>query len=191
MIKVDEMTKAVIKFTYKDYKSLPESERERYELLEGELVMVPSPTPYHQRISRNLEWHLWGFVRARQLGEVLAAPCDVVLGERGEERVVQPDIIFISKAREEIIQEEEVRGAPDLVIEVLSPATAERDRTYKRTLYARHGVKEYWLVDPETKTIEVLELGERGYERAGLYKGDEVLTSPLLPGLRVPLSEVF
>lgn len=191
MAEVSEMPKAAIKFTYQDYKSLPESETERYELLEGELVMVPSPSFEHQNISGNLEFLLRLFVRDRDLGIVLDAPFDVVLGKPGEERVVQPDILFVAKERREIIQEEEVRGAPDLVIEVLSPATAERDRAYKRTLYARHGVKEYWLVDPEAKTIEVLKLGGRGYERAGLYKGDEILTSPLLPGLAIPLSEVF
>jgi len=182
---------ARIKFTYEDYKSLPESETRRYELLGGELVMVPSPTEYHQRISGNLEFILRQFVRGRDFGHVYDAPLDVVLGEGKEREVVQPDILYISRERSRIITEEEIRGAPDLVIEILSPATAERDRTYKKTLYARHGVKEYWIVDPGARSVEVFSLGEKGFELVKAYGADEVLTSPLLPGLAVPLKDVF
>lgn len=182
------MSETRIKFTYEDYKNLPDSETERYELLEGELIMVPSPTTYHQRICRNLEFPLWDFVRRNDLGEVLHAPCDVVLGQ---EKVVQPDILYISRERSEIIVKEEVRGAPDLIVEIFSPTTAERDRTYKRTLYARHGVKEYWLVDPEGQTIEVLSLGEAGFNTVGFYREKDVLRSPLLSEIRIELSEVF
>jgi len=143
-----------IKFTYRDYKSLPESETKRYELIEGELIMVPSPNIYHQRISGRIEFLLRDFVEKNKLGEVFYAPCDVHLGDN----VVQPDILFISKEHSYVIIKEEVKGAPDLVIEILSPATAKRDRTIKRALYARYGVSEYWLVDPEKKIIEVLTL---------------------------------
>jgi len=184
-------TKAQIKFTYEDYKSLPASETKRYELLEGELIMVPSPSFEHQDISGKLELFLRLFVREHKLGVVLDAPFDVVLGEAGEEQVVQPDILFVSKARRKIIREEEIRGAPDLVVEVLSPSTAQKDRVFKRRLYAKYGVREYWIVDPEEETVEVLTLGERGYERAGLYRKGETLESPLLPGLRIPLDEIF
>ena len=184
------MAKAAIKFSYDDYKSLPESETKRYELLEGELALVPSPSWLHQSILRLLFKYLDSFIEARGLGEVRFAPVDVVLSD---EDVVQPDLLFIAQDQLGIISEEAVRGAPDLVVEILAPATAQRDRTYKRTLYARHGVKEYWLVDPESKTVEVLKLGRRGYERAGLYKekGGEALESPLLPGLRMPVDEIF
>ena len=185
-------TKAHIKFTYEDYKSLPYSERQRYELLEGELIpMAPSPGFAHQSASLELATRLHIFVRERGLGTLLEAPFDVVLGEPGEEQVVQPDILFVSQQRRDIIHEEGVRGAPDLVVEVLSPATAEKDRVFKRRLYAKYGVQEYWIVDPQEGTVEVLTLGERGYERAGLYTKSEVLESPLLVGLRIPLSEVF
>ncbi len=182
------MPKTTIKFTYEDYKNLPESETKRYELIEGELLMVPSPTFEHQDISANLEFALAKFVREHKLGKVLNAPLDVVLDD---ENVVQPDIIFIATARSHIIHKEAIRGAPDLVVEILSPATAERDRTVKKKLYARAGVTEYWLVDPERKTIEVLKLGETGFERIALYKENETLTSPLFKGLNIPLSEVF
>ncbi len=185
-------TKAQIKFTYEDYKSLPYVERQRFELLEGELIpMAPSPGLAHQSASLELATRLHLFVRERGIGTVLEAPFDVVLGEPGEEQVVQPDILFVSQGRRAIIREDEIRGAPDLVVEVISPSTAEKDRVFKRKLYAKYGVREYWIVDPDAKTIEVLTLGERGYERAGLYTENETLGSPLLPGLRIPISEVF
>jgi len=176
-----------IKFTYKDYKSLPESETRRYELLEGQLIMVPSPNTYHQRISRKLEFLLQDFVEKNKLGEVYYAPLDVHLGED----VVQPDILFVSKVRSKIITEEEIRGGPDLVIEILSPATAERDRTYKKTLYARHGVQEYWIVDPEEKTVEVMTLGKAGFESSGVYGKMDTLKSAIFLGLTINLSDVF
>ncbi|MCD6300230.1 MAG: Uma2 family endonuclease, partial [Dehalococcoidales bacterium] len=81
--------------------------------------------------------------------------------------------------------------APDLVIEITSPATEDRDRHYKKTLYARHGVKEYWIVDPDAKAVEVFALGERGFELVKAYKAEEVLNSPLLEGLEMSLNEVF
>ena len=188
------MTKVVkprIKFTYKDYKSLPEFETKRYELLGGDLVFVPSPPVYHQRVLGNLMFVLCRFVKEWNLGEVYHAPLDVVLGEGDEREVVQPDIFFISKEREKVITEEEVRGAPDLVVEIISPGTVERDRGYKKTLYARHGVKEYWIVDSKEKAVEVYALGAKGFELVKVYKAGEILESPLLPGLRVDLREVF
>lgn len=185
-------SKAQIKFTYEDYKSLPYVERQRFELLEGELIpMAPSPGFAHQSVSLELVTRLHIFVQERGLGTVLEAPFDVVLGEPGEEQVVQPDILLVTKERRHIIHDDEIRGAPDLVVEVLSPSTVEKDRVFKRRLYAKYGVREYWIADPDTKTIEVLTLGERGYERAGLYTKGQVLESPLLPGLRIPLDEVF
>jgi len=188
------MMKAVrprIKFTYEDYKSLPESETKRYELLGGDLVLVPSPPVYHQRVLGNLMFVLCRFVKERNLGEVYHAPLDVVLGEGDEREVVQPDIFFISKERKKIIAEEEIRGAPDLVIEITSPATEDRDRHYKKTLYARHGVNEYWIVNPKGKAVEVHALGTKGFELVKVYKANEILESPLLPGLKVDLREVF
>ncbi len=184
-------TQTSIPFTYEDYKSLPFSETKRYELLGGELIMVPSPSWRHQDISAELEFRLRAFVRERQLGTVLYAPLDVVFGEGDEREVAQPDILFISHERSHIIQAEEIRGAPDLTIEILSPSTADYDRRYKRTLYARSGVQEYWLVDPDSQTIEALTPGKRGYRRAGLYRRGQTLKSPLLPGLEIPLDEVF
>lgn len=178
------MAKAAIKFTYQDYLLLPEEKR--YELIEGELFMVPSPDVEHQELSRDLEQILWEFVKRNDLGTVFYAPLDVVLSE---EDVVQPDILFVSKERSHIIKEKNIQGAPDLVIEILSPATSERDRILKRKLYAKYGVKEYWIVDPEEKSIEVSTLGKKGFKTIGIYKTS--LQSPLLKGLFIDLSEIF
>ena len=105
------------------------------------------------------------------------------------EDVVQPDLMFIANERIEIIKDEAIKGAPDLIIEILSSSTAERDRTYKKRLYARHGVCEYWLVDPEAATIEVFQLGEKGYVRLG--RESQRLSTPLLAGLDLALNDVF
>ena len=184
------MTQAQVKlkFTLEDYQNLPESETKRYELLGGELIMAPSPTSEHQRISWELEFRLSQLVRKNKLGMVFDAPLDVILSD---EDVVQPDILFISRERAEIIHQDGIHGAPDLVIEILSPASAGRDRSFKRTLYARSGVREYWLVDPDSKSIEVLTLGPQAYQQTGHYEKSQTLRSPLLTGLSIALDEIF
>ena len=181
-------TQVEIKFTLEDYRNLPESETKRYELLGGELLMVPAPNWFHQSVSWKLEILLGRFVEKTQLGLVRHAPLDVILSE---EDVVQPDILFISDGRQGIIWKDGIHGAPDLIVEILSPATAGRDRTLKRTLYARSGVQEYWLVDPEGKSIEVLTLSQQGYQPAGRYESGQTLTSPLLPSLKIQLDQLF
>ena len=153
--------------------------------------MVPAPTTAHQRVSRNLAHVLWTFIRDHELGEVFYAPCDVVLGQGDDRNVVQPDLVFVAKERADIIVLEEIRGAPDLVIEILSPGTEERDRSYKNTLYARSGVKEYWLVDPDAKTVELLSRGEKGLQLYQTFKQMETLTSKLIEGLAIDLNQVF
>lgn len=177
-----------IKFTYEDYKNIPESETKRYELLGGELLMAPAPIPYHQNISRKLFYSIYEHTRENDLGEVYYSPIDVVLSN---EDVVQPDIVFIRKDRLSIIREEAIHGAPDLLIEILSPSTAERDRTLKKTLYARSGVKEFWITDPVTKTIEVFTLTPQGYQLFKRFEVGQTLTSPLLTHLEIPLKQIF
>lgn len=180
-----------IKFSYEDYKSLPFSEEKQYELLGGEIIMVPSPRPRHQIISSALEFELRSFVKEHELGTVLDAPLDVVLGEGEERDVAQPDIFYISSERSGIIKEEEIRGAPDLVIEIASPSTVDYDRGYKRSLYARSGVREYWIIDPDKEAVEVFTLTEAGYELADQFAKDDTLTSPLLADLEIALADVF
>ncbi|RMH05293.1 MAG: Uma2 family endonuclease [Nitrospirae bacterium] len=175
-----------IRFTYQDYLQLPEDRQ--YEIVDGDLYMVPAPTPYHQQVSRNLEFPLHQYVKAHDLGEVFYAPCDVLLSETD---VVQPDLLFIAKARLSIITDTHIQGAPDLVIEILSPASEPRDRGAKQKLYARAGVSEYWIVDPMSKTVEVFRLSETGYHRINHFTHSDTLHSPTFPDLAIPLSDIF
>lgn len=175
-----------IKFTYADYRNTPEDKR--YELIDGDLIMSPAPRTTHQDASLNIVLLLATFVRERVLGRIFYAPTDVVLSDTD---VVQPDILFVSNARAHIITEDNIRGAPNLVIEILSPSTAARDRTLKRALYAKHGVQEYWQVDTDARTIAVLTLTENGFELAAVYGEGQTLTSTLLPGFALDLDLVF
>ena len=175
-----------IKFTYADYRNTPEDKR--YELIDGELIMAAAPRIIHQRTERKLVTSLDIFVERNGLGEIFYAPTDVVLSDTD---VVQPDILFVSNELAHIITEDNIRGAPNLVIEILSPSTAARDRTLKRALYAKHGVQEYWQVDTDARTIAVLTLTERGFELAAVYGEGQTLTSPLLPGFELELDLVF
>ena len=104
---------------------------------------------------------------------------------------MQPDLLFVSAAREGIITDANIQGAPDLVVEILSPSTESRDRGYKRELYARHGVSEFWLVDPDARSIEVLLLNAGEYESGGNYGSEDTLTSPTLQGFELSLAEIF
>src|SRR5690242_13987809 len=148
-----------LKLTYEDYVTLPDDGR-RYEILDGELAVSPSPTSAHQFVSHNLEFALSAWVRAGRLGRIWDAPLDLILEPTV---VMQPDIFFISNARSSIVTKRGVEGAPDLVIEILSESTAARDRGIKMHIYARHGVERYWIVDVDRKTIEVYVLRESAY----------------------------
>lgn len=184
-------TRSRTPFTYEDYKSLTETTDRRYELMDGELCSVPSPTTIHQTIAQNLEYLLVQHVRATRCGRVLDAPLDVVLGAGDRRDVVQPDILFVAAPRTAIITIEEVVGAPDLVIEILSPSSKKTDRGYKHSLYERSGVREYWVVDPEFSSVDVFVLGPTGLGPATTYRAGSELTCGVMPGLRVPLAAVF
>jgi Uma2 family endonuclease len=184
-------TKSQIPFTYADYKSLPESMDRRYELMDGELCMVPAPTTTHQRISRNIEFLLVQYARATGCGEVLNAPVDVVLGESSRRDVVQPDIVFIATARASIVTKTEIVGAPDLVIEILSAGTEDRDRGYKKTLYERVGVREYWIVDPDRQSVDVFRTEAAGFAAPVRHGFTDEIACSAVPGLRVSLRDVF
>ena len=173
------------KLAYEDYASLPDDER--YELIDGELMPMPSPKKIHQRLVLDLSWIL-RLLEEMGLGELFIAPFDVILSDFN---VVQPDLLFVSRERSYIITEDNIRGAPDLVVEILSPSTADYDRTVKRELYERYGVPEYWLVDPYAKTITILRLGADGYNAYAVYGEGDALSSPTLAGFSMNLSELF
>ena len=174
------------KLTYEDYAKTPDDER--WELIDGELFRMPSPNVTHQRTSRQLLLRVAPFVEERNLGEVFAAPMDVVLSDTD---TVEPDLLFISRERMGIITRLNIQGAPDLVAEIHSPSTAQRDLTAKRELYARHGVKEYWPIDPVARTVTVLLLGEGDYVEAGVYGAGDTVTSPTLEGLSFRVEDIF
>lgn len=174
-------------WTYEDYRDLPD-DGYRYEIIEGELYMTPAPNIGHQRSSGELEYALQTFVKTRNLGIVLHAPCDVILEPKATP--VQPDILFVAKERLDIITEQNVHGPPDLIIEILPPATRDFDREKKFALYEQAGVQEYWLVDPDHHTIEVFVLAEGAYTLLGRFGAGELARSQILAGFSVAVEEV-
>ena len=179
-------TQGAVRQTYKDYCATPDDER--YELLNGNLMMVPAPNRKHQEVLGRLYVELSRFNQEHQLGKVYVAPFDVFLSDTD---VVQPDVLFISRAREHTLTDENVRGAPDLVIEILSPSTADRDLGYKHDLYGRHGVLEYWIVDPMGETVAVHRQGDGRLEVAETLGRGDTLRTALLNGLQLKLDDVF
>ena len=176
-----------LKFTWEHYRTTPEDKR--YELLDGDLLMTPAPNLKHQEVQFLLGMRLGRFIEERALGKFFFAPCDVVLSNHD---VVQPDLLFVSRERAHLLSGgDAVRGAPDLVVEILSPATADRDRGYKHTLYARHGVTEYWLVDPLHETIRIHRPEDGALAAAGTFGRGQTLRSPLLAGFELDVDAVF
>ncbi len=185
------------KKTLADFRALPEGTL--CQLIEGELVMTPSPIYYHQHISIRLASELLRFVEQRGLGTVVTAPMDVHLTET---EAYQPDILFISNERAGII-EERIEGAPDLVVEVLSPSTGYApneseevllgcyDLTHKRRVYQEAGVEEYWIVDPMEKTVDVLRNAGEAFETHDAARVEGTVASRLLEGFSVELNDLF
>jgi Uma2 family endonuclease len=171
--------------TYKDYEALPADGR-RYEIHEGELSVTPAPSPQHQEVTRNLLVALHLHVDARGLGKVLCAPIDCILSDT---TIVQPDIVYIEPRRLPAISRRGIEGPPTLVVEVLSPSTAQIDRSVKFQLYARHDVPYYWIVDPDARSIEAYILTGGVYQLAARLIGVEPVSLPPFPDLTlVPAS---
>jgi len=177
------------KLTYDDLLALPEDGL-RHELIDGEHYVTPAPTLRHQRVSRRLTVALDRFIERHDSGELFYAPCDVVFSPVN---VVEPDLVFVAREHLGLLTESNIQGAPDLVVEILSPSTRKVDEDVKRQLYDRMGVREYWLADPLRDTIRVYRrTGEDFLLAAELSSGAaEVLTTPLLPGLEIPLARIF
>ena len=176
-----------VKLTYEDYCAAPADKR--YELLDGELIMVPAPNLKHQTVQLKLTMRLGRFIEDRALGTLFTPVCDVMLSDTD---VVQPDLLFISRERDHLLSGgQNVQGAPDLVVEILSPSSAKQDRGKKRALYGRHGVTEYWLVDPIAETIQIHRLEGEILVPTRTFGRGETLRSPLLAGLELHLRDVF
>ncbi len=174
-------------WTYDELTSAMPETNQPTEIWDGDIVMPPAPSVEHQEISNRLEEALRNWVRKHNLGLIFHAPLDVVLGPR---RVVQPDILYISHARGAIIQHI-IRGAPDLVVEVVSPGSWRRDYVDKKELYEQFGIREYWIVDPEANMVEVLALEQKTLRLLGRFGAGECIRSQLLAGFEMEVDEVL
>ena len=174
------------RLTYQDYASLDGDER--YELLDGELVLVASPNRDHQTVVMELGFQMHAFVKENDLGWVYSAPFDVLFTDTD---VVQPDLMFVSREREHILTPANVQGAPDLIVEVLSPSSSTRDWRAKRELYATHGVPEYWIIDPTNRIVSVMLLQDGVLQIEQTRTEDDTATSTILDGFNVSLDSIF
>jgi len=180
------------RWTYSDLVALPDDQL-RHELIDGEHFVSPSPATTHQQVSKRLFVALNAYVDRHRLGEVLYAPFDIKLSAW---TVLVPDVVYFTASRfADVVNEKHATAAPDLVVEILSPGTRRRDLGRKRAVYDREGVGEYWIVDPDAHTITVL---RRPRSDAGLtdvtvraLANDDTLESPLFPGLKTRLRDVF
>ncbi len=163
---------ALSQITWQDVQQLPD-DGNRYEAIEGELYVTAAPTLRHQRISRHLLLALHELLGDPDRGELFYAPTGIEFP--ATEEGVQPDLVFVSSERRGILTDLWIRGAPDLVVEILSPTTARRDRGVKRKLYERQGVEQYWIVDPDSETVEVWTFGQRPSEAPGFHRYAERL----------------
>ena len=172
-------------YTYEDLLAFPEDNIRR-EIITGELIVSPSPTPNHQKVSMNLSFIVRNYLESNQIGELFASPIDVRINE---EDVVAPDLLFISNERMEIVREKTIVGGPDLVIEILSPSTKRYDLVQKQVLYRRAGVQEYWIVDIDKRELRISELRNDTYVPVPLRKGIHI--SKLLKGLELNPERIF
>jgi Uma2 family endonuclease len=178
------------KLTYDDFLLFPDDGK-RHELIDGEHYVTPSPNLRHQAIAGHLHLTIGTWLRDHPVGRVFFAPLDVLFSRFD---VVEPDLLYVSNERApELLSGQYVTGAPDLVVEIGSPGTRRRDETIKRRLYERSNVVEYWVVDPDIDVIRAYRRSGDRFERAVELSAEarDVLTTALLPGLTIPLAEVF
>ncbi|NJK44836.1 MAG: Uma2 family endonuclease [Pleurocapsa sp. SU_196_0] len=171
-----------VRFVHADLEHFPDDGKTR-EIIHGDLIVSPAPTPEHQRIVRNLSFALEFFLRQNPLGEVLFAPLDMIFDD---DECIQPDVIFVSNARAGIVTKRGLEGAPDWVVEVISPSTRKRDLQVKRKLCQSFGVDVYWAVDAELQEVHAWDGGTYT-----VYREGERLSASSLPGFTVELDELF
>ena len=175
------------RWTYADYARLPQNGM-RYEVIEGALCLSPAPRPRHQRAIGSLYFRLRAYLESRPVGEVFVSPVDVRFPSLADS--VQPDLVFIAAGRSDLVTERWIEGVPDLLVEVLSPGNPEHDRRTKFDVYARAGVREYWVVDPDARMIEVNVLRGRAYALVAAFGADEQVRSEVLPDLVLTVGDV-
>ncbi|MFN8577686.1 MAG: Uma2 family endonuclease [Candidatus Sericytochromatia bacterium] len=175
------------KITYKDYYLIEDGNR--YEVINGVLIMLPAPDLWHQKYSRNLEVKMVNHCKNLDLGEIFDAPCDVILETNV---VVQPDILFVKKENENILEKRGVFGSPNLIVEILSKSSIKIDRFDKFKLYEKYGVEEYWILDPENKSIEVFLLINGKYELNSIASDDnDIIKSNIIKEFEVSIKDIF
>jgi Uma2 family endonuclease len=179
-------------WTYRELVALPEDQL-RHELIDGEHLVTPSPAIPHQVILWNLTQLLGPYLRANPIGTALAGPVDVKFSLF---TVMVPDLVYFTAERfARVVNAKHATAAPDLVVEILSPGTRRRDKGRKRAIYDREGVREYWIVDPEARSITALRRPRPDaaltHVTTATLAADATLESPVFPGLRIPLREVF
>lgn len=178
------------RWTYAEFARLPESGSTRYEVIDDELVVTPGPSRRHQTIVGELFYRLMGFVKAHALGELFTGPFDILFAE-GD--YFEPDVLFVRSDHAGLVSDRGVEGPPDLVVEVVSPSTAQRDRGIKLDRYRLYGVPEYWVVDPDERTVEVWRRGRAPSDPLVFGPEDTLRWEPLPggPSLEIPLAELF
>jgi Uma2 family endonuclease len=164
----------------------PEFDGQRLELIDGELLVSPTPSLFHQRVSMNLTVALDQYARGQQAGAVFAAPTEVRLAP---DVAVQPDLCFVRRERFHLLKSAGIAGAPDLVVEILSPSTRNVDQTKKKSLYERVGVAEYWVVDPDVQSVATYALVEGRYRQVPVES--DIVRSSVIVGFAISLSELF
>ncbi|MBI4626827.1 MAG: Uma2 family endonuclease [Verrucomicrobia bacterium] len=179
--------KAKRRWTYDEFAAESPESNLPTELWDGEIIMSAAPRPTHQRIAARTWRYLDGFVSVRKLGEAFISPIDVVFSGR---KAVQPDVVYVSDARKSIVEENCIRGVPDLLVEVISEGTWRRDRVDKKALYEQFGVAEYWIIDPDSRLIEVFTLAKGSYQLHARSVGAEKAGSKMLTGLRVSFDQL-
>ena len=170
-----------------DYWELPEA-GPRYQLINGDLFMAPGPNRFHQDISRTIQFEMMKYLETQPGGIVYNAPFDVVLTDTN---VFQPDLAFFSEQRRRFLSEKGAEGPPDLVVEILSPKTARLDLDQKRVVYARTGVDELWIIDPEGEEVRVYLLREDSDLPKVILRLGDVLSTPLIPGFQISIEKIF
>ncbi|MDP2054303.1 MAG: Uma2 family endonuclease [Acidobacteriota bacterium] len=177
------------RLTYDDFLLFPD-DGQRHELIDGEHYVTPTPVLRHQRLLGRLHLAVADYLRGHPgHGEVLLSPFGIVFSKWD---VVEPDLMFIARDQPHILTEKNIVGAPALVVEILSPSTRRRDQTLKLRLFEKHGVREYWMVDPDHDTVTVDRLDENGaFTRFGVLGVEAALSTPLLPGWTLPLGQLF
>lgn len=174
--------------TYEDYAKLTPPDSGNYELHNGKIIFMPTPIPKHQLISSELHILLGSYIKARKLGKLIAAPMDTVFAPHD---TLQPDLLFISKDRLDIIGEKKIEGVPDFIVEIHSPSNSQKEMSYKKFVYETTGVKEYWVIYPKRKVIKQFQNDDFEFILRKEVTESGILSSFVIDGFSFDISDIF